>query len=998
MSGDHDRIPKDRGRKSRDPITQNISGVSAESGGKVFAGYVDNSINSEYYGGTHYHWHPDPTESPPSPLSTVPFRHDPDFVSRDGLLDQIHEKSSIPGSTLVLYGIGGVGKSRLAIEYCYRVQHESPNTWIFWVHASNAARCELSLRELAERAKIPGRQSRHANIFQLFRDWLQDGKIGKWLLVLDNVDDDELLHKPLANGTGAQDAQDRAPMQPPLKYLLEASNGSIIVTSRNKAVALEIAGYKKYLIDVQPMNEAEALDLMQYKLDSGVERADLVQLVEELEFMPLAIVQAASYIVHCSPRCSASQYLEKLRHSDRQATTLLSHEGIHMGRDWEAKNSILLTWQISFDHIRRVRQSAADLLSLMSFFDWQGIPEDLLRIQYTAKNHGVLGSSGVANKSSGEDTESSSEYDQDETFESDITTLRDYSFVTASEHYPMSSGHGMVFTMHRLVQLTARTWLKTYGQDEEWKERFIDSLYAEFPTGQYEHRERCRTLFPHVKSAMSHRPKSHDCLRSWAGLLYKGAWYAQECGNLPDLREMASMSREQRLKVLGLEDKETLDSTIMLAVAYRREGNWREAEQLFIQVLETRKSKLGADHLDTLTSMANLALTFWNQGRWEEAEQLLKQVMETHKTKLGTSHPSTLTSMSNLASTFWKQGRWEEAEQLELQVMETSKEKLGADHPSTLTVMANLASTFWNQGRLEEAEKLEVQVMETSKAKLGADHPSTLTRMANLASTYRNQGRLEDAEQLDVQIMEASKTKLGADHPTTLTIMANLASTFWNQGRLGEAEKLEVQVMETRKTKLGADHPSTLTIMANLALTFRNQGRLEEAEKLEVQVMEASKAKLGADHPDTLTSMANLASTFWKQGRLEEAEQLLMQVMETSKTKLGADHPDTLESMNNLAYALWSTDQEKAALPLMAECARLCEQKLGPDHPNTMSSKSTLNEWRGKAHPTSSSSQLTKAPTESKVDQILSTEVSKRVPRPGGHHRRTIRQRLFGRK
>ncbi|KAJ5532544.1 hypothetical protein N7494_009096 [Penicillium frequentans] len=942
----------------------------------------------------------DPTESPPSPLSTVPFRHDPDFVSRDGLLDQIHEKSSIPGSTIVLYGIGGVGKSRLAIEYCYRVQHESPNTWILWVHASNAARCETSLRDLAERAKIPGRQNRHANIFQLVRNWLQDGKIGKWLLVLDNVDDDELLHKPLADGTGAQaNAQNHTPMQPPLKYLLEASNGSIIVTSRNKAVALEIAGYKKYLIDVQPMNKAEALDLMQYKLDSDVERADLVQLVEELEFMPLAIVQAASYIVHCSPRCSASQYLTKLRQNDRQATKLLTHEGFHMGRDWEAKDSILLTWQISFDHIRRVRQSAADLLSLMSFFDWQGIPEDLLRIQYTAKNHEALDSSGeFANKISGEDRRSSSEYDLDEKFESDITTLRDYSFVATSEHHSMSSEHGMVFTMHRLVQLTARTWLETYGQDEEWKERFIDNLYTEFPTAQYEHWERCRTLFPHVKSAMSHKPKSQDCLQSWAGLLYKGAWYAQECGNLSDLRQMASMSREQRMKILGLEDKETLNSTIMLAVAYRLEGNWREAEQLFIQVMETRKSKLGADHLDTLTSMANLALTFLSQGRWKDAEQLLMQVMETRKIKLGTNHPVTLTSMANMASTFWNQGRWEEAEQLEIQVIEARKMNLGADHPSTLTSMANLASTYKNQDRLEEAEQLFIQVMETRRAKLGADHPDTLTSMANLASTFWNQGRWEEAEQLEMQVMESRKAKLGTNHPDTLTIMANLASTFWNQGRLKEAEQLEVQVMETRKAKFGTNHPDTLMSMANLASTYKNQDRLEEAEQLFTQVVETRKAKLGADHPDTLTSMTNLASTLWSQGRSKEAKKLLMQVMETSKTKLGADHPDTLESMNNLAYALWLTHREKAALPLMAECARLCEQKLGPDHSNTMSSKSTLNEWRGKAYPTSSSSQLTKAPTESKEDQILSSEISKPVPRPGGHHRRTIRQRLFGRK
>lgn len=74
--------------------------------------------------------------------------------------------------------------------------------------------------------------------------------------------------------------------------------------------------------------------------------------------------------------------------------------------------------------------------------------------------------------------------------------------------------------------------------------------------------------------------------------------------------------------MFGAENKETLDSTTMLALAYRLKGRWEEAEQLQIQVIETCKTKLGADHLDTLTSITNLASTQRNQGRWEEAEQL----------------------------------------------------------------------------------------------------------------------------------------------------------------------------------------------------------------------------------------------------------------------------------------------------------------------------------------------------------------------------------------
>lgn len=82
-----------------------------------------------------------------------------------------------------------------------------------------------------------------------------------------------------------------------------------------------------------------------------------------------------------------------------------------------------------------------------------------------------------------------------------------------------------------------------------------------------------------------------------------------------------------------------LDSTGMLAIAYRLDGRWKEAEQLEVQVMETRKTKLGDDHSSTLTSMANLASTYLKQGRWEEAEQLEVQVMEMSKTKLGDDHP-----------------------------------------------------------------------------------------------------------------------------------------------------------------------------------------------------------------------------------------------------------------------------------------------------------------------------------------------------------------------
>ncbi|OOQ91280.1 putative tpr domain protein [Penicillium brasilianum] len=874
---------------------------------------------------------PERTETPPSPLSTVPFPRDADFVSRSTILDRIREKSSVPGSRTALVGLGGVGKSKLAIEYSYQVRSKSPTTWVFWVHASNEARFEQSFREIADYLKLPGRRDPGVNIFQLVEKWLRDERKGKWVCVLDNVDDEFLISSPGVRKDDSTRAPTNAPIKPLLEYIPRSPNGSTIITSRSRDIALKVVD-QKFLLEVKPMEKSEAVELLQKKLDSQGDSQESQQLVDMLEFMPLAIVQAASLIRNRISRYSISQFMSDFQKSDREATKLLRKEVGYTYRDWEAENSILVTWQISFDYIRQTRTSATDLLSLMCFFDRQGIPENLIQDNREAKRKSPVQPS--VDSSDGE----SSGSDIGPDFEDDVATLRNYSFISVNED-------GDSFMMHRLVQLSMRAWLKSHGQIEYWKEQFIKSLAKEFPSGKYGTWAKCRILYPHVKSAISQRPKSPEYLRELAELLYRGARYASESGLFNDMMEMALQSRGLMIKYFGLENETALKGTAILAEAYWNQGRWEEAEQLFVQVMESRKSKLGEDHPDTLTSMHNLALTYQDQGRWEEAEQLQVQVMETRKTKLGEDHPSTLTSMHNLASTYRQQGRWKEAEQFFVRVTETCTTKLGEDHPDTLTSMHNLASTYREQGRWKEAEQLFVQVIESRKTKLGEDHPDTLSSMHSLAWTYLNQGRWGEAEQLQVQVMGTYMMKLGEDHPNTLTSMHNLASTYQGQDRWEEAEQLQVQVMEARKTKLGEDHPDTLTSMHNLASTYQGQDRWEEAEQLQVQVMETRKTKLGEDHPSTLTSMHNLASTYRQQGRWKDAEQFFVRVMETSKTKLGEDHPHTLTSMTNLAFTWKSLGRDAQAIDLLRNCLAKQRQKLGLNHPHTLSNSRTVLVW-----------------------------------------------------
>jgi putative hemolysin len=709
------------------------------------------------------------------------------------------------------------------------------------VHAGNAARLEQSYRDIADQVRLSGRTNSQANVFELMRDWLRDEKHGKWLLVLDNADDAAVL----ASLPG-HDQQHLSRYLPPSKY------GTVVVTSRSGHAASRLVEERDTL-HIRPMHDTSAQALLRKKLGPDVDTDGVGELAAALDYMPLALVQAAAYIQKRAPHYSVQQYLEEFRRSDKRKATLLDQEAGHLRRDDQAKNSIIITWQISFEHIRSTRRSAADLLSLMSFFDRQGIPKTLLRFQYITQTAHEGTRAGDIEEIDSDEEDATLKSIIDDAFIGDILVLRDYSFVSETID-------PKTLEMHSLVQLATQRWLEVKGEVEGWKQQFISTLCMVFPPGLYENWEWCQVLFPHAIAALGKRPRSNESCKDWALLLHNAAWYACERGSVDEAETLARTSMEVRSNLLGVESDETLRSMALVGWALSRGGRWEAAEQLDVQVMETRKTKLGTDHPDTLNSMNNLASTYWYQGRLEAAEQLQVQVLETRKTKLGADHPDTLNSMINLASTYCNQERLEAAEQLQMQVMETSRTKLGADHPDTLTSMANLASSYYIQGRWETSEQLSVQVMEIRKTKLGADHPDTLTSMSNLASTYRSQGRWEAAEQLEVQVIEGRKTKLGADHPDTLTSMTNLASSYCIQGRWEASEQLDVQVMETLKTKLGADHPVTLTSMNNLAFTWKGQERNAGAIALMRHCAEISRRELGATHPNTVSSIATLAA------------------------------------------------------------------------------------------------------------------------------------------
>lgn len=354
------------------------------------------------------------------------------------------------------------------------------------------------MRETLNDLKVPGRRDSQADIFQLFRDWLQGVSKEKWLLVLDNVDDATFLFErpPRAGAAGDSDAP-RQSGRRYLDYLPPSDHGAILVTSRNESTALRIVE-KNNVIRVQPMNQPDALALLSTKLNREQDDPEqLTDLARSLDCVPLALAQAAAYIRKRAPRCSVRTYMQMLNKSDNSKQNLLNLDDGNLRRDLDANNSIILTWQISFDHIRSTQQTAADLLALMSFFDRQSIPEDLLCYK-TRDDKEAISDDNITEKiphaaDDGYTTEESFD-DLSEELDNDIQTLRDFSFISTRD--------GGSFTMHDLVRLSVRKWLKTHDSIDHWKAAFIRLMGNAFPTDDQEHWAECERLFPHAAMAV----------------------------------------------------------------------------------------------------------------------------------------------------------------------------------------------------------------------------------------------------------------------------------------------------------------------------------------------------------------------------------------------------------------------------------------------------------------------------------------------------------------
>jgi tetratricopeptide (TPR) repeat protein len=625
---------------------------------------------------------------------------------------------------MTIYGLGGCGKSALALESAYRALARHARRLVFWVPAMSQESFDLAFREIGTRLRIPGVGEDGVNVKQLVKQALCTSCSEDWLMIVDNADDVGILLEPDSSAKSTR----------LIDYIPHSDAGSVLFTTRSRKAATELT--QTHILGLDDMGQTEARQLLARRISREVlldDRAAVDELLELLTGLPLAIVQATAFINEND--VSISDYVLMLQHAGTKAE-LFSERFTDSSRYQGMDSTVAKTWHISFQQIQRQDPLAAEYLSFISCINRINIPQSLLPPGTSQLQHiKALG------------------------------TLTGYAFLSERQQTVPRSNKERFFDMHRLVHMALSWWMEAHGQRKAWAGTAATRVEELVPFGGHERREIWIAYLPHAL----HLVGLEDALESAtsAGILERIGRCQESNGQYVPAELAHRQAWSLRKGLLGQEHPNTLTSMNNLGSVLEGQGKYEEAEAMHQQALKGYKKMLGQEHPNTLTSMNNLGSVLEGQGKYEEAEAMYQQALEGSKKVLGQEHPDTLASLNNLGLVLGRQGKYEEAEAIHREALEGSKKVLGQEHPNTLASVNNLGLVLGRQGKYEEAEAIHRQALEGRERVLGQEHPKTLNSVYSLAHLLAQRHRISESLLLYQRACAGYSVTLGNNHPTT---------------------------------------------------------------------------------------------------------------------------------------------------------------------------------------------------------------------------------------
>jgi nucleoside phosphorylase/Tfp pilus assembly protein PilF len=571
----------------------------------------------------------------------VPYAHNPFFTGREQELDQLHTQlqqrnAAAIGQTQAISGLGGIGKTQLAVEYACR--YRDTYDFVLWARAESVEALNTSYIELAQLLNLPEKEEpEQAIIVQAVKTWLRTHQ--GYLLILDNADKPDML----------------VPFLPP------AADGHLLLTTRSSVMRRLNIASPLILETLTP--EQGALFLL-YRAGSLAPGTPLTralpenqvlaqQISQDLGGLPLAIEQAAAYIEATVTSLSAYRSLYQ-----KHRIELLKRE-----QPLRYPHTVATTWDISFQHVEATNHAAAELLRFCAFLAPDAIPEEILTLG--AEELGPILAPVAADTFLLNDT---------------IAALHAYSLLTRNSQ-------AQTLTIHRLVQAVVGDNLPDETK-KEWMQRAILAVNIAFPNNvEFTQWTACKRYAPHALFCATWIAQNQFTMPEAAHLLHQTGMYFAKSGRYTEAEPLLQHALTINELQLGAEHLDTITCLNNLASLYVDQGKYVEAEPLYQRVLVIREQQLEADPSHTAASLNNLAMLYIHQGRYTETERLLRRALDIWEQQRDAEHLNIATCLSNLGGVYVRQGKFAEAESLLQRALVINERHMGLNHPNTASTL-----------------------------------------------------------------------------------------------------------------------------------------------------------------------------------------------------------------------------------------------------------------------------------------------------------------------
>ncbi|KAJ5991482.1 hypothetical protein N7522_011689 [Penicillium canescens] len=747
------------------------------------------------------------------------------FVARKYELQLVQEAlEGFERCTAVVHGLGGMGKTQLAIAYIKR--HRLDYSAAIWMNARDETGLKQSFADAAEwilrhhptiTYLADALQSRDLDeIVKAVKMWLDEPMNDRWLVIYDNYDNplldnhrDKSLNHASCIKAGAGPCGDEGRHLTNAfdlrAFLPEADHGDVIVTTRSSMVNLRQPIKSIHLSKLEDINDSlEILESVSGRDGLSLDPA-AVKLAEEFDGLPLALATAGAYLNQVS--VTYTEYLQLYRESWRQL-----QEETPLLQVYDQK--LYSTWNVSYQFIQQQSPIAALLLQQWAYF----ANEDLW--------YELLGESGP------EKPEWLEKLTENKlTFHTTLRLLCSHGLVEADQSTPEPVDSGG-YNVHRCVH-SWMMYVLNEVVDRDMALTAIKCVVARVPNdSEHEFWLVQRRLIAHADRCLEVLGDI-DVGNEAEGLHSLGLLYADQ-GRLQEAQALYERALKDKEKTWGPEHTSTLDTVNNLGGIYADQDRPQKAEAMYRRALEGKVKAWGPEHTSTLDTVHNLGNLYRNQGRLQKAEAMYKQALEGYeKASWGREHTSTLDTVNNLGLLYADQGRLREAETMYKRALKGYEKAWGPEHTSTLDAVNNLGLLYADQDRPQKAEAMYERALEGKEKAWGPEHPSTLNTVNNFANLYKNQGRLQEAEAMYERALEGyEKASWRRGHTFTLDTVNNLGNLYKNQGRFREAESMYERALKGYEKAWGREHTSTLDIINNLGNLYANQGRFQEAETI----------------------------------------------------------------------------------------------------------------------------------------------------------------------